>query len=128
MNATEIATEQNKFCAAFSDNSDVLAKCRHEVQCMHNPDAGNCHHGPHRDKDHERREHFDDCIHVKNADGETTEDLKNATGIDACKDDVKEQAKMEAKLNGQEALFDETFDESEFDEIFDEIEHMANVR
>jgi hypothetical protein len=48
--------------------------------------------------------------------------MKNETGINACKDNIMEMAKMEATMMGQGAMFDQTF---EFD--FDEIEHMATV-
>ena len=131
MNATEIEAEQNAVCGAFSANPGVAAKCREEVQCMANPDAANCHQisygdNDHGDKDHERREQFEACIQDDTAVGV----MKNETGINACKDDIIEMAKMEATMMGKGAMemFDQTFDASEFNEIFDEIEHMATVR
>jgi hypothetical protein len=122
MNATEIAAEQNTVCGAFSANPVVDAKCREDVKCMVNPDAANCQQGPHvdndhGDKDHKRREQFEACIQDA-----TTGGMKNETGINACKDDIMEMAKMEATMMGKGAMFDQTF---EFD--FDEIEHMATV-
>ena len=115
MNATEIAAEQNAVCGAFSANPVVEAKCR----------EGSYGDNDHGDKDHERREQFEDCIQDDTATG----GMKNETGINACKDDIMEMAKMEATMMGKGAMemFDQTFDASEFNEIFDEIEHMATV-
>ena len=85
---------------------------------MENPDAADCHQGPLVDKHHNGQEQFEACI------TDTTGGMKNATSIKACENDIMEMAKMEAKLNGQEALFDA----SAFKETFDDIKQTATVR
>jgi hypothetical protein len=118
MNADELAAEQDTFCGEFK-SEEAKVKCRQGVQCRENPDEADCHQAPPVDKELERREKMETCIR-----DDTTGGIKNATSIKACENDIVEMAKVDAKLNGQEALFDA----SAFKETFDDIKQAETVR